>query len=96
VSERARKADAMTPVKPFWFAQRQGKTEEAGDNLYRLYGPIMREAFIGVRRAGNGKWLAFVRSEATAADLAASEAGYDNELDAWHAAFELYRGHFVI
>lgn len=86
----------MTPVKPFWFAQRQGKTEAAGDNVYRLHGPNMREAFIGVRRAGHGMWSAFVRSQADGADLAASEAAHENELDAWHAAFELYRGQFVI
>jgi hypothetical protein len=86
----------MTPIRPFWFAQRQGKAEEAGENLYRLYGPIMREAFIGVRRSGDGKWSALVRSEANGTDLALSEGRYENELDAWYAAFELYRTHFVI
>jgi hypothetical protein len=86
----------MTPVKPFWFAQRQGKADEAGENLYRLHGPIMREAYIGIGRGENGKWSAFVRSEAAGADLTASQVIYDHELDAWHAAFELYRGQFII
>ena len=86
----------MTPVKPFWFAQRQGKAEEAGENLCRVYGPIMREAVIGIRRGENGKWLACVRAQADGPDQAASAAIYDHELDAWHAAFELYRGQFII
>lgn len=86
----------MTPVTPFWFVQRQGKMDEAGERLYRLHGPIMREAFIGVRRDDSGKWSAFLRPEASGADLATSAARHDSEPDAWYAAFELYRGHFVI
>lgn len=86
----------MPPVKPFWFWQRQGHADEAGENLYRLHGPNLHEAFIGIRRGDNGNWSTFVRTEASGVDVASSEAIYDRELDAWYAAFELYRREFII
>ena len=81
----------MPLVTPFWFPQRQGKAEPAGENTYRLFGPNLPETFISIRRGDNGKWYAAVRHEADGPDLAVTEPIFDTEYEAWEAAFELYR-----
>lgn len=86
----------MSLVRPFWFAQRQGKAEEAGPNLYKLTGPNLREALIGVRQAANARWIAFVRAAPDGPDLGATAPEIPTEYEAWAAAFELFRNRFVI
>lgn len=85
----------MALVPPFWFHQRQGKFEATGDRLYKLTAPNLPESFIGIRREGEG-WAAAFRRAAEGPDLATTAPRYDNELDAWNAAFELYRNQVVI
>ncbi len=86
----------MQPIPPFWFLQRQAKIELAGDNLYRLTAPNLREAFITIRQGVEGRWSAALRLTADGPDVEATGSGYDNPGDAWGAAFELYRNHVVI
>ncbi len=80
---------------PFWFKQRQAKAEPAGDNTYRVTGPILPEAFLSIRRGENGKWAAALRMKPDGPDFAATEADFEAPEEAWEAAFELYRQHIV-
>jgi hypothetical protein len=86
----------MQPIPPFWFQQRQAKAEAAGDNVYRLTAPQLSEAFITIRAGPEGSWSAVLRQNADGPDIATSAAEYDNPMDAWGAAFELYRNHVVV
>lgn len=85
----------MSPLLPFWFKQRQGKAEEAGQDTLRLYGPNMPEAFIATRKVDNGHWQAVLRLNADGPDLVTTTPEFDNTLEAWEAAFELFRGHVL-
>lgn len=84
----------MQPVLPFWFVQRQAKAEPAGDNIYRLTAPNLREAFVVVQPADAG-WTGALRSTADGENLSVSQR-YETQSDAWYAAFELYRNQIVI
>jgi hypothetical protein len=86
----------MALITPFWFKQRQGSAEPAGENTYRLTGPNLREAFISIRRADDGRWAAVLRHAADGPDVAATEPVIDTEYEAWEAAFEIYRSHVVV
>ena len=86
----------MPPIPPFWFLQRQAKAEPAGDNVCRLTAPQLREAYIAIRQGPGGHWTAALRDTADGPDVAVTAADYDNPNDAWGAAFELYRNHFVV
>jgi hypothetical protein len=81
----------MALVTPFWFKQRQGKAEEAGPNLYKITGPNMKEAFLGIRQGDNGRWHAFVRHQADGPDVAATTESRTTPYEAWEVAFEMYR-----
>lgn len=86
----------MALIRPYWFAQRQGKAEEAGPNLYKVTGPNLPETYVGIRSGPSGKWLGFVRSTAEGPDLAATKDELPTEYDAWEAAFELFRDVIII
>jgi hypothetical protein len=81
----------MQLTTPSWFKYRQGKAEPAGENTYRLTAPNQQEAFICIRPAEGGRWSAALRLTADGPDAAATEPAFDKEVDAWEAAFELYR-----
>jgi hypothetical protein len=83
-------------IPPFWFLQRQGKTEPAGTDTIRLIAPNLKEAFIGIRKGDNGLWSAFLRSTADGLDSATTAAEFAQAEDAWNAAFELYRVSVVV
>lgn len=85
----------MPPVIPTWFKYRQGKTEEAGPDQVRLFGPNFLEAFIGVRKGEKG-FHAFLRDKAEGEERAATARELPTAYEAWEAAFELYRTHFVV
>jgi hypothetical protein len=85
----------MTPTPPFWFTQRQGKLEAAGDDLYKLTAPNLGEAFVGARADG-GRWRGFVRQAAAGPDLTVTEASYETRPEAIATAFELYRRAFIV
>lgn len=86
----------MTPIKPFWFLQRQGTLEEVGENIFRVHAPNLREAFTGVRAGNNGRWAGFMRLEQAGPDIAATEPVFERQADAWDAAFELYRREVIV
>jgi hypothetical protein len=87
----------MPPIYPFWFKQRQCKAEPAGDdNTLKVSGPNLGEAFLGIRRGENNHWRAVMRLTADGPEVAASEPEFDNPVDAWEAAFELYRTTVIV
>ena len=86
----------MQPILPTWFKQRQGKAEASGENTFRLTAPNMGEAFILVRRGQDGKWSAHLRATAEGPDLESSADEFSSPVEAWEAAFELYRTALVV
>jgi hypothetical protein len=86
----------MSLIVPSWFKGRQGKAEPAGEDLYRLTAPNLRDCFIGLRRGEGGRWAAFLRFAQDGPDAAATEPRFDNVFDAWEAAFELHRQQVVV
>lgn len=86
----------MTPVLPFWFKQRQANAEQVAPDTYRVSGPNLREAYIGIRQSSDGRWRAALSLTTDGPDLASTPPEFDNPYDAWEAAFELYRQHLVV
>jgi hypothetical protein len=86
----------MELVTPTWFKQRQAKAEPGGENTYRLFGPNLPECFLSIRRGANGKWQGALRCEAEEPDIGVTEPVFDQEYEAWEAAFELYRAYAVV
>jgi hypothetical protein len=83
------------PTPPFWFLQRQAKSEPAGNNTLRVTAPNMKEAFVAIRSGEHGNWSAALRAEVEGPDLAVTEAEFPRPQEAWEAAFELYRNHLI-
>ena len=79
---------------PSWFKYRQGNAEPAADNLLKLTGPNLREAFIGIRPEDGG-WRAFVRTQPDSEEVARSSSTFETTSEAWNVAFELFRNHFI-
>jgi hypothetical protein len=75
---------------PSWFKYRQGAAEPAGRHCYKLTAPLADEAFIRIN-AKDGRWQAALANSADGPDTRATEPVFDREVDAWNAAFELYR-----
>ena len=86
----------MQPILPSWFKQRQCKAELAGENVLRVSGPNLGDAYVLIRRAENGRWQAALRSAADGPDVAATDAEISSPQDTWDAAFELYRNHVIV
>jgi hypothetical protein len=86
----------MQLVPPFWFKQRQGKAEPAGENTFKLTAPNQGEAFIRIQPGEGGRWSAAVQLAADGPDLAATKAEFDRPGNAWDAAFELYRTALIV
>jgi hypothetical protein len=86
----------MTPVLPFWFKQRQARAEPVAPDSYRLSGPNLREGYISIRQTRDGRWRAALSLTPDGSDLDSTSPEFDNTYDAWEAAFELYRRHFVV
>lgn len=80
---------------PFWFKQRQARTEDLGSGRWKVTGPNLAEAVIGVRMTDNLNWQAFVSDSATGPDVEATDASLPTARDAIAAAFEMYRERFV-
>ena len=85
----------MEPVPPFWFVQRQGKAEPAGADVLKLSAPNMKDAFISIHSGTGGAWHAALRQSPDGPDIAVTPTQFAKREDAWQAAFELYRSHFV-
>lgn len=85
----------MEPVPPFWFRQRQGKMEAAGENTYKLTAPNLPEARIQISAATDGGWIGAVLEGANGPELERTRSTYADAQEAWQAAFELYRVNIV-
>jgi len=85
----------MEPTPPFWFKQRQCKSEPAGDNVLKVTGPNLGEAYLRIERDGD-RWRAALRRTADGPDVSATPAELPTAEEAWAAAFELYRLHVIV
>lgn len=87
----------MSPTPPFWFRQRQCKAEPAGEeNTLKISGPNLGEAYLRIDRGENNRWRACLRKSAEGPEIAATEAEFEDVVDAWDAAFELYRTNVIV
>jgi hypothetical protein len=84
------------PTPPFWFRLRQGKIEAAGPDTYRLTAPNLGEAFIGIHKTENGRWLPVLKRTEDGSNLAETASDFASAQEAWDAAFESYRVQFVV
>ena len=48
----------MTIDVPYWLKQRQAHADEAGPGLWKISGPNLADAVVGVRMAANLRWQA--------------------------------------
>lgn len=86
----------MEPSLPFWFKQRQAKAENVKPDVYRLTGPNLGEAFVAVRIANDGRWSAHLMENPDGPDLAATPAEFPDPVEAYAAAFELFRVNRIV
>ena len=85
----------MPATVPFWFKQRQCKSEPAGPHALKVTGPNLAEMYLTVRPAEGGRWQAALRSAADGPDLDVTGPDFATEDDAWEAAYELYRARVI-
>jgi hypothetical protein len=76
---------------PSWVKGRQAKVEPVGQGAYKVTGPNLPEAVVGVRMTDDLRWQGFLRATAEGPDVAAASDTQDNPRDALYAAIELYR-----
>lgn len=86
----------MTLDLPFWFKQRQAKAEEIAPGNFRITGPNLPEAVIGVRRGDDQRWQSFLREKADGPEVAVSLPTFPTAREALAVAFELYREKYVV
>ena len=85
----------MTLDLPFWFKQRQAKAAELSTRTFKVTGPNLPDAVIGVKMTDDLHWRAFVKNKDDGPELAASEDELPSAREALAAAFELYRQQMV-
>lgn len=86
----------MSASAPFWFKQRQCKTESVAPDTLKVTGPNLAEAFLHVAKGESGHYRASLRTSATGPDVATSETEYVDPARAWDVAYELYRTHVIV
>lgn len=79
---------------PFWFRQRQAKAEAVTQGSYKLTGPNLPEAIVGVRVGDDLRWRGILKSRSDGPDLAETP-GFRTATEAMSAAFDLYREYVV-
>jgi hypothetical protein len=80
---------------PSWVKGRQANIEPAGQGMYRVTGPNLPEAVVGVRMTDDLHWQGFLRTTPDGTDLAVAKSTQSNARDAVFAAFELYREQMI-
>jgi hypothetical protein len=80
---------------PSWVKGRQAQVEPVGEGAYRVTGPNLPEAVVGVRMTDDLRWQGFLRAAADGPDVAAGTSTQSTARDALYAAFELYREHMI-
>jgi hypothetical protein len=63
--------------------------------MFKLKAPNFEPAYILIRPAPDGGWHGSVRRAPDGPDVDSTVRSYAKRPDAWQAAFELYRCHFV-
>lgn len=76
---------------PFWIKGRQANVEPAAQGTWRITGPNLPEAIIGVRMLDDLTWQAYLRDTSDGPDLTISGQSLPNAREAIAMAFELYR-----
>ncbi|HEY1377285.1 MAG TPA: hypothetical protein VGF55_10850 [Gemmataceae bacterium] len=79
---------------PSWVKGRQAKVEPVGEGAYKVTGPNLPEAVVGVRMTDDLRWQGFLRSAGNGPDVATTLT-QPTARDALFAAFELYREHMI-
>ena len=80
---------------PSWVKGRQAKVEPVGQGAYKVSGPNLPEAVVGVRMTDDLRWQGYLTAAAGGPDLAATTSTQDNPRDSLYAAFELYRERLI-
>ena len=80
---------------PFWFKQRQARTEEVAPGTWKLTGPNLPDAAISVRMTDDLTWQAVLRDSVDGPEVAVSLPNIPTAREAAQAAFELYRQRHV-
>jgi hypothetical protein len=80
---------------PSWVKGRQAKVEPAGSGMYRVTGPNLPEAIVGVRMTDDLRWQGLLRATADGPELAVAASTQLTPRDALFAAFELYRERMI-
>jgi len=84
-------------ITPFWFKQRQCKAEPVGgENVLKVSGPNLAEAYLHVGPGENGTWKAGLRYSPEGPDAVTALAEQPSARAAWDAAFELYRTQVIV
>jgi hypothetical protein len=86
---------AITLDLPYWFKQRQAKAEEISPGTYRVTGPNLPEAVIGVRITDDLRWQSYLKAKSDGPVVAVSLPTFETARAALVAAFELYRGYYI-
>jgi hypothetical protein len=76
---------------PFWFKQRQCKSEAVGADTLKVTGPNLPETYLNIRPAEGGRWQAALRFTADGPDVDITGPDFGDPDEAWEAAYELYR-----
>lgn len=88
--------EATLPVPPFWFKQRQCQLEPTDqENVLKVIGPNLPDAFIGVRKNEAGLWQAVYKPLLDGEEEITTPFEFSTSHFAWTAAFELYRTRVV-
>jgi hypothetical protein len=79
---------------PSWVKGRQARVEPLGQGAYKVTGPNLPDAIVGVRMTEDLRWHGFLKDTADGIDVATAPT-LDNAHDALFAAFELYRERMI-
>jgi hypothetical protein len=80
---------------PSWVKGRQAKVEPVGQGAYRVTGPNLPDAIVGVRMTDDLRWQGFLRVNQDGPEVAAGASTQPTARDALFGAFELYREHMI-
>jgi hypothetical protein len=80
---------------PSWVKGRQAKVEPVGPGKYRVTGPNLPEAIVGVRMTDDLRWQGFLRATADGPEIAVGSQTQPTAHDALFAAFDLYRENMI-
>ena len=80
---------------PSWVKGRQATVEPAGSGIYKVTGPNLPDAFVGMRMTDDLRWQGFLRMAADGPDIAVAGSTQTSAGTRLFAAFELYREQMI-